>query len=92
MIRFYQLQIRSMPGQTPLTVFAPNWELAAESEDFRAWFQIHQPRSIEITQLQYWDRSISENREATPDEVSEYVRSGRYAQMRPIDSLVYFRH
>lgn len=81
-----------MPGQTPLTVFAPNWEMAEESEDFKAWLQIHQPRSIEITQLQYWDRSIRENRDATPEEVSEYVRTGRYARMRPTDSYASYRH
>lgn len=92
MIRFYRYEIRSMPGQTPLTVFAPNWEQAEQREDFKAWFDIHKPRSIQITEHQYWDRTVAEDRYATADEVSEYVQTGGYAKLTQISPLTHYRH
>lgn len=92
MIRFYRYEIRSMPGQTPLTVFAPNWEQAEQREDFKAWLDSQQPRSIQITEHQYWDHSAAENREATAEEVDEYVRTGRYGRIRPNPPFVSYRH
>lgn len=81
-----------MPGQTPLTVFAPNWEQAEQREDFKAWLDSQQPRSIQITEHQYWDHSAAENREATAEEVDEYVRTGRYGRIRPNPPFVSYRH
>ena len=92
MIRFYKFEIRSEPEQTPLTVFAPNWEQAEQRDDYKAWLEIHHPRSIQITEHQYWDRSIAENREATPDEVSAYIRSGQYARMLATSPYATYRH
>lgn len=84
MIWFYRFEIRLQPHETALELFAPSWEDAAETEDYRKLLAERQPRSLCVIEHPYWYVGSKEERRATAGEIAEWTKNGAYLHMTQI--------
>ncbi len=87
MIWFYKFSIQLKPGETALTVFAPDWEQVEQREDYRAWLTEHQPCSLRVAEQPYWYTDTEENRNATPEEIARWTKGNAHLRMPQIEAL-----
>lgn len=87
MIWFYKFSIQLKPGETALELFAPGWEAAEQTESYQRLLAEQQPRSLRVTEHQYWYHASEEKRSAAPEEIAQWTKDNAYLYMPQIESL-----
>ncbi len=94
MIYYYQFDIQCHPNETVMKMYAPDWETAEQSEEYKKMLEELAPRSLRIVERQYQIHNGSkETRCATSEEIAQHTQKPKLPFERaplPMYSYRYF--
>ena len=82
MVIFHKYEVRVSPGTSPsLTLYAPDRVSLEQNADYRQLVGDNRPCRLQLADTQIWYHNGEDNRNATEEEISDWITDNRYIFM-----------